>query len=350
MYEDQTKDVILARMLNEVPSDMDKRPGSITYDMQSPASIEFALAYIELSGVLDKGFAATTYGEYLTLRCAEMAVYRKGAVKASVPVTLTGADGTVIKAGQRVSTDTLDPVYFVTRKDVTIINGSATVDADAEVGGKNGNVGVGQIRLTVGNITGVASVTNHVAADGGADEESDEELLVRYEERVSTPSTSGNAAHYRQWAKEVPGISDAIVYPTWNGNGTVKVVLLDTDKTTPTPAKVAEVAAYIEDNRPIGATVTVVGAVEVPINVSLSATIASTSSIAAVKKQLEEGLKTYLNSLAFRDPLVRYTQVQRVILDIPDIIDYTGLKVNGQTFNLEIPNGSVAVIGTVTLV
>ena len=52
MYENQTEDVIKQRMLDVVPSDLDKREGSFIYDGISPAAIELALAYIEL----DRGF------------------------------------------------------------------------------------------------------------------------------------------------------------------------------------------------------------------------------------------------------------------------------------------------------
>lgn len=349
-YEAQTKEEILARMLATVADDIDKRQGSIVHDMLSPAAIEAALLYIELDNVLDKGFADTAFGEYLERRTAEMGVTRKPAVKAAGSVTFTGTDGTTIQTGQRVSTDSLAPVYFVTKADAVIgASGSATVAIEAEVGGKAGNVAAGAISVTVGNITGVASVTNAAATDGGSDPESDEDLLARYMDRVSTPSSSGNGANYRQWAKEIAGISDAIVYPVWNGNGTVKVVLLDTDNSTPTQAKVDEVASYIESIRPIGATVTVVGAVEVPIDVTLDATIASYTTLEAVTADLTKGLSDYLSGLAFKDPLVRYTQIQRVILDIPDIVDYSGLTVNGGTANIEIANGSVAVAGTVTV-
>lgn len=348
-YENQTKEAILERMLALVDPTIDKGQGSIVFDMLSPAAIETALAYIELDLLLDKGFADSTYGELLDRRAGEMGVTRKIAVKAAGSLTFTGTDGTVIPAGAVVSTDSTDPVFFTTNAAGTIAGGSITVAATERDGGVRGNVAVGEIKIVLGDLAGSVTVTNAAAFTGGVDAESDEALLVRYYDRVRSPATSGNANQYKVWAKEISGISDAKVYPIWNGAGTVKVVLLDGNKRSPVATKVTEVSDYINSVKPIGATVTVQGATEVPINVVVDATIASYATIESVTAQFQAGITDYLGGLSFTDPLVRYTQIQRVILDVPDIVDYVGLTVNGGTANIEIADGSVAVLGTVTV-
>lgn len=348
-YETQTKEAILDRMLALVNPLIDKAQGSIVYDMQSPAAIEIALAYIELDRLLDQGFADTTFGELLDRRVGEMGITRKAAVKSAGQVTFAGTDGTVIPAGTVLSTESTDPVYFTTNAAATIAAGSVSVAATEQGGGVRGNVAAGEIKIVVGDLAGSVTVSNAAAFIGGVDAESDESLLLRYYDRVRTPGTSGNANQYKEWAKEIAGIADAKVYPVWNGAGTVKVVLLDGNQRAPTAAKVTEVADHIEAVRPIGATVTVQGVVEVPIDVVLDATIASYTTLEEVTAQLTAGLKEYLSGLAFKDPLVRYTQVQRVVLDVPEIVDYVGLTVNGGTSNIEIADGSVAVLGTVTV-
>lgn len=350
MYEDQTKETILDRMLELIPSELDKRQGSIIYDMLSPASIELALAYINLGLVLDKGFANTAYGEFLDRRASELGVYRKESVKSKGFVTVKGVEGTVIAKGQRFSTDTAIPIYFVSLEDVVIgSGGTIKVAIEAEEAGASGNVAANTIILTVGNITGVTNVTNELATDGGADEESDSSLYARYNERIATPSASGNAAEYRKWAKEVNGVADAKVYPLWNGSGTVKVIVLDSNYSAPTPQLKKEVEAYIESQRPVGAEVTVAGAVEVPINITIKATLTSYGVSESVKASIQKGLTAYFSSLAFKDALVRYTQIQRVILDVSEIVDYSELLVNGGTSNIEITDGEVAVLGEVVV-
>lgn len=352
-YETETIDAIHQRMLDASPSDIDKREGSITWDLTKPAAIELSLLYAQLDDVLRKGFADTAlangYSEYLEKRTAEMGITRKPAVKATGQVTFTGPDGTVIPSGTRVSTNDITPIYFVTTASGTINGGSITVNAEAEVGGANGNVAAGKITIVTGDLSGVVSVINSAPFNGGVDAESDQALYERYIERIQKPATSGNANQYVQWAKEVAGISDAKCYPIWNGPGTVKVVLLDTDKTAPDAAKIQEVADYIESVRPIGATVTVVGATEVPINVSATLTLANGKTLADAQTEIETGIRDYLKSLAFVDPIVRYTQIGSIISNAPSVIDYSGLTVNGGTANIQVNDGEVAVLGSVTL-
>lgn len=348
MYEAQTKAAVLQRMLDASPSDIDKRQGAPTYDLLSPAAIEVALAYVELDNVLSFGFADTTYGPYLDMRASERGLTRKPAVKATGSITFTGPDGTLIPQGTEVSTGGEVPIYFVTMTDVTVSSGTATVAAEATTAGASGNVTIGAIKLVVGALAGTIVVTNATPFTSGVDTESDTDFLARYLDFVRKPATSGNANQYRQWALEVTGISDAKVLPVWAGAGTVKVVLLDVDKTAPDSAKVTETAAYIETVRPIGATVTVVGATEVAINISGTYTLASGSTLTDARTQIAAGLKTYLQTLAFTDPTVRYTQIANVVLGTAAVIDYTGLTVNGGTANITIVDGSVAVVGTVT--
>lgn len=357
MYEDQTKAAILDRMLDASPADMDKRQGSVTYDLLSPAAIELTQAFAELDNVLAFGFADTTFGAYLNMRAREYGLTRKPAVKATGPLMFMGPDGTVIPAGTLASTGGDNPVYFVTTADATITNGLTTATAEAQEPGASGNVAANAVTTLLGDLVGIITVTNTSYFQGGVDAESDASLLARYYERAQRPATSGNANQYRQWALEVPGVSDAKVYPVWSGPGTVKVVLLDDDKTAPDSSVVSAVQTYIDPTRdgtgkgvaPIGAAVTVSGAVEVPVNVAVTVTLAPGATVSEVKAQIETGVRAYLRSLAFSDPLVRITRVANVILDIPPVIDYVSLTLNGATSNIAVADGEVAVLGTVTV-
>ncbi|NOU98491.1 baseplate J protein [Paenibacillus sp. LMG 31457] len=337
-------------MLDATASDIDKRQGSVTYDMLSPAAIELALAYAELDNVLKFGFADTTYGNYLDMRCGELGVYRKQAVKATGSLTFTGPNATVIPLGTRVSTGGNSPVYFVTTAAGTIASGMVTVTAEASSGGASGNVALNTVTLVLGNLAGVVTVINAASFSGGSDVESDADLLARYTERVRKPATSGNANQYLAWAKEVAGVGDAKVYPIWNGAGTVKVVLLNTEKTAPSASVVTAATDYITLVKPVGATATVAGATEVAINVSGNYTLKSGATLTQARAQILAGLTAYLKTVAFVDPIVRYSQIANVVLTADAVTDYdpATLTVNGAKTNVTIADGSVAVAGTVT--
>lgn len=75
-----------------------------------------------------------------------------------------------------------------------------------------------------------------------------------------TPAISGNIAHYIQWAKEIPGVHKVKVFDLARGNGTVDVVLIADDNEPAPESLIADVAEYIESQRPIGADVLVTSA------------------------------------------------------------------------------------------
>ncbi len=52
MFESITFESIIKRMLSKIPSDMDKREGSIIYDALAPVALELQLMYIELDNIL----------------------------------------------------------------------------------------------------------------------------------------------------------------------------------------------------------------------------------------------------------------------------------------------------------
>jgi uncharacterized phage protein gp47/JayE len=356
-YEDQTSAAVLLRMLMASPQDIDRRQGSVTNDLLSPAAIEFMRAYTELDNVIAYGFAETTYGPFLEMRAREYGLIRKVAVKSTGTLTFIGPVGTLIIAGTVASTGGNTPVYFVTNVSATIAGGTVTVAVTAQDAGASGNVGSNTITTLMGDLVGIVAVTNATAFEGGVDAETDASLLARYLERARKPATSGNANQYRQWALEIPGVSDAKVYPIWNGPGTVKVVLLDDDKTAPDSAIVTAVQTYIDptqDGRgmgaaPIGAITTVVGAVEVPINIAVTVTLAPGATVSEVQALIASGVSAYLKPLAFTESIVRITRIANVVLDIPPVVDYEALTVNGGTGNIAIADGAVAVLGTVTV-
>lgn len=348
MYENQTEEVIKQRMLDAVPSDLEKREGSFIWDALSPAAIELALAYIELDRVLQLGFAQTTYGQYLDYRAAEHGLTRKAATKAAGQVTVAGSPGTVIPPGSLFATGA--GVQFATTAEATIgAGGTVNVDVEAVEAGTAGNVPAGTITGIPVAIPGVQSVTNTDPTSGGTDTETDAALLARLLERVRRPATSGNAAHYKQWALEVSGVGDAKVFPIWDGPGTVKVVVIDSNKQPVGAQIVQDVADHIEDVRPIGATVTVVSAEALAINVAATLTLDPNYTIPDVQGPIEAAITAYLKEIAFAQDYVSHAKIGSLILDTPGVLDYSNLTLNGVAGNVAIGVEQVAVLGTVTL-
>lgn len=347
-FTTETEEVILKRILDAVVLEVDKRQGSVTYDLTDPVAQEFAQAYIAMDLLLSFAFLSEDMpSDLLTLAASDLGVDRKPAVSATGNVKLTGPNNQVVPAGTQIRTN--DGVYYTIDNQVTIRGGGVTASITAVEGGTSGNVEIGEINTMVGNLVGIVSVTNEVAITNGIDEESDSALLQRTYDKVRKPATSGNGYHYEQWAKEVAGIGDAKVFPVWDGPGTVKVVLLSDEKKSPSPEVVETVKQHIESERPVGATVTVLGATEVPINVTARITLKQGAQAAEAKTQFEAALAEYLKSLAFTDNTIRYTKIASLLLDVPSIVDYAELQVNTTTTNVTTTEEQVPVVGTVTL-
>ena len=343
MYEDQTFDVIMKRMLDSAPNDVDKREGSIIYTALAPIAIELEQAYIDLGSNLDLTFADKANDIYLDYRANELGLSRKPAVKAIRKGEFKDNANALIDVpiGSRYSIEKVN--YKIIEKIST-----GMYKLECETAGQIGNTPSG-VLLPLDYIDGLATARLTDVITPGEEVESNESLRTRYFDRARKPITSGNVRHYEQWAKEIPGIGDAKAFAVWNGPGTVKVVLLDQDKRAPVQGKVTEVANYIASVHPVGATVTVMAAIEVPINISATLTMKPGASIPSVIDEVKKNATEHFKSMAFKDQYVRYSRIANIILDADGVIDYTNLKINGGTGNLLITGDQVAVLGTVNL-
>ncbi|RKN85878.1 baseplate J/gp47 family protein [Paenibacillus ginsengarvi] len=249
--QDQTEETIRQRMLDSLPSDLDKSEGSFIWDAVAPTAIELAQAAIWAQEVLRRGFAGTAFGPYLDMRCEEHGLTRRVAVKAEGQVHFTGQAGTVIPAGTRVATPAdrvtgTSSVEFVTKQEVTLgETGTTAVRALAVVAGISGNVTAGAVSIMVSPIPGVTSVSNITAMEGGIDTENDPSLLARYLQKVRSPSAGGNKADYVNWALEVPGVGGVSVVPVRDGPGTVSVAIIGSNNEPADKSLVEEVQEYI---------------------------------------------------------------------------------------------------------
>lgn len=347
MYETQTESVIKQRMLDRITSTIDKLEGSLTNDAISPIAVELTQMYIELDRILELVFAQTSSGDYLEYRAAEFGVSRKQGTNAIGKVTFTGVNDTVIPLGTQART--VENLVFATTIEGTIESGIANVPIEASTIGTTYNIPSATIINLPVSILGVTAVTNADPTSGGTNVETDAELLTRLLVKVQTPTTSGNSNEYKLWALEVDGVGDAKIFPLWNGNGTVKVLLVDSNKTPANATIVDNVATYVESVRPIGATLTVLAATGLNINISVSVTKDSAYTLQQVTDNITAKLTAYLKSIAFKSNYVSYAQMGNAIIDSEGVIDYSSLTINGGTANISVKSEEVAILGAVTI-
>jgi uncharacterized phage protein gp47/JayE len=354
MYEDQTPQAILTRMLSKVDSSLDTREGSVVWDLLNPSTYEIYNLYQALEYLFKMGFANTATGVFLDLRAAEVGIYRLPSVVSNGTLTFSGNIGQVIPKGTVCNTSDASALSFTTTADATITtgsNGQGSVDAPAEcnVGGILGNVAVGTITVVTGNLSGVLRVTNASAFAGGVDAESDTALLSRYYQKVQLPATSGNANEYVQWVRSVAGVGDCKVFPLAYGNGTVRIAVIDGNGSPATSSLVTSVQAYVDSVRPVGASVTVEAAKSLTINFTGTLVLDTGVDKPSVMTQVNSAIADYFKTLAFKDTTVRISHVAFTILNIPGVVDLTGFNMNGGSGNIILAGDTVPILGSVTI-
>lgn len=362
LFNDTTPETIKSSILSRMETDLQTREGSYANDMVSPISFELWRWAMTLDQLLDAFYINEGSGIYIDQQASALAVYRKEGARAQCGITFQGKDGTTVPAGTLFYSE--DGLTFALDADVTIQDGAGSGLLVAAESGSAYNIEAGEIVRTQRNYAGVTSYENAQAA-GGTDQESDSSLCGRYYERLRRPGTSGNGWHYQQWAAAVEGVGAARVIGKWDGPGTVKVILADSNYQPAAPQIVAAAAEAIRAERPVGAEATVEAAGALTIDVEAQTALDSTTTPGAVQEALREALDAYLGQLtreSFGEVLdaeyddqtqdvcaVSYNRVAYLLLSISGVVDFTALSVNGARENAAVPAGCIPILGEVTV-
>ncbi len=247
-------------------------------------------------------------------------------------------------------------IRFKAVETVNVIE-QADIIVKAVTAGAIGNVPMGSITKMPITIQGITSCTNHTATEGGYQQENDKDLLVRYYERLREPATSGNIYHYKRWAKEVEGVGAVNVFPLWNGDNTVKIVIIDLERQPASDELVEKVQNYIDPNStgtgqgqaPIGAYCTVESAKPKIINVSVLLHVSKYVVLEVIKKEIENKIIEYFKQIAFEQEYASFAQIGANILSVENVLDYENMTLNGLTQNITCQKYEVMILGEVTL-
>lgn len=362
MYEDMTPEVIKGRILARLATNLQTREGSFTGDIIAATAAEISECYHSMDALLPSFYLDETSGVCIDKQAATVGIVRKAGTSARCPITFAGTDGASVPAGTPFYTAA--GLAFYLESAVTISGGTAAGSLQAAEPGEAYNIAAGDIVSTLRNYTGIAGYANAAAA-GGSDAETDEALLARYLTRMRQSPTSGNPYHYQTWALETPGVGAARVISKWDGPGTVKVIIADQDMRPAGEAAVTACALHIEEERPVGPTVTVTAAKSRQIAVEASVTVDGTISKAEVQAALETAADGYLRSLAasaFAGNIdlqletmetggytVLYNRIAYLLLSIPGVVDYSALTVSGGTANILVAADELPVLTGVTV-
>lgn len=350
MYEDVTYEDILERMLGRVPSTLDKREGSLIYNALAPAAVELQLMYIELDTILNETFADKATREFLVRRCKERMIIPSEATNATLKGEFTPTNIDV--TGQRFNVDDLN--YIVTEK---IADGVYQVQC--ETAGIIGNQYLGQL-IPMENINGLETAELTDVLIPGEDEEDTESLRQRYFDSFDSQAFGGNRKDYLEKINGISGVGGTKLIRAWDGGGTVKAVILNSEFNAASSILVNLVQSGIDPKQdgngdglaPIDHIVTIVSAEELSITVRSTFDFSNGYSFEDLKSQIESAVSSYFLGLRKEwadqeHTIVRISQIESKLLSIQGIIDVTNTTLNGEGANLTLKFEEIPIFGGV---
>ena len=342
MFSNQTYEVIKQRILDNINIDIDKREGSFISNMVSPLAEELAKAYINMSDILSLGFIDDTFDTFLDKRVSEFGVYRKEGVKATGEIKVEGKEGATITNGTLIKANDL---YFTVLNDIELPADNILYVEANEVGYKYNLLANTEFELVEKNdkVTKLANETNF---SKGVDVESDEDLRKRFVKVVNNPSTSGNKAHYEEWALEVDGVGRAIVYPLWNGNGTVKVMIIGNDNKAVSEDIINNCKLHIEENMPIGCQLTVTTPSLLNITIKANIELKEGYVLEDIQTDFKTSLNEYLKGVTTE---LTYSKVYGLLVNHVGVEDVTSFTINDSNVNISISEDKIINISEVKL-
>ena len=342
MFTNQTYEAIRNRILDNTNINIDKREGSFLSNMVSAISEELAKAYINMGDILSLGFIEDTFDTFLDKRVSEFGVYRKQGSKAIGEIKVEGQEGATIENGTIIKANDL---YFTVLNDIELPNNNIIYVEANEVGYKYNLLANTEFELVEKN-NKITKLANEVDFENGVDVETDKELRKRFAKVVNNPSASGNKNHYEEWALEVNGVGRAIVYPLWNGNGTVKVMIIGNDNKPVTDEIIEACKLHIDENKPIGCSLTVTTPSLLNVVINASVELKEGYDLEDIQLEFEENLNIYLKDVTNE---LTYSKVYGLLVNhvgVEDVIEFT---INSGNSNITIAEDKIINISEINL-
>lgn len=371
-FQNKDYDYFLRKMLDAVPDNIDKREGSIIYDALAPAALVMGQQSLDMANVIKETYIKTASGEFLDYRAIEHGTSR-------YPATQTEAKAKVlndkkepldnVQIGDKFASIGDSPIFYA----VTKVNDDLTVELTAEVKGSSANSYIGQILpVTPNDLLSWAEITEITAPARNV--ESDDHLRARLLSSQSWIAYGGNVADYLDMTSKIDEVGAAQIYPTWNGGGTVKVVILNNDLMPASASLVQKVKNTLdpEDKQaegyglaPIDHAVTVTAPEELIVNVDISVKLDDTKVTRYVKDSITKAVESYFQSLrkdwaditqklgrGYQETIYRSKILSQVMLT-EGVINAKLPSLNGRDADIDLvfnnSKSQLPVVGTVTI-
>ncbi|RGE66415.1 hypothetical protein DXC40_14145 [Anaerotruncus colihominis] len=206
-----------------------------------------------------------------------------------------------------------DQTAYLTLEDAAFGDGQeeASVPARAREPGRAGNAAAGRILKIDPSLPNI-SVKNPEAFTGGRDTENDASLRRRLLDAIKEPPNGVNAAFYRDFACNFPGISDAAVQAGVQMGDVELLVTAPDMEQVPTDVKMALEAA-LDERRALCASVTVRDAQTIPVDVHITVQPSQDIPFETVRASIEAQVRALLGQKRLGEGLTRARLYQLVM-------------------------------------
>lgn len=358
--EGSSPEEIQERMMANLPEDIDDMPGGFPYDFTMPTALEKSeLIQFHMVRVLMLMFPQFAWGDWLDYHGAQANITRRAGRQAEGVLHIEGNIGTAIPAGTifcTAATDENSSVLFATDEEATIEDGSVDIHITAVEAGKESNVIAGTVVLAEIPINGITSISNPEALKGGTDEEDDETYRARILEAYASETMNvGNNGDYVRWAKEVAGVGSVSIIPEWDGPGTVKLIIIDTNGEPASQDICDEVYNHImcpdspmDRKAPIGASLTVASPDIMNLTYTCKVKLEDEANIEDVRAAFQKKLEEYY-LVAEEEGVLKFAKVCSALINTIGIYDFSEVTVNGTMANIELAKNQFPVTESISM-
>lgn len=333
MFEDNSYENLLERLLDMAPDGIDTRQGEVFYDAVSAMCLPMARSFADLETLYLLVSLPTTAGEYLDRKANEHGLSRQPPTPSRYKAVFVG---TKPPNGERFFTDNR---YFTVQDEVFIAE---------EAGDESNGILLGTPAIPLSTIVGLQSSEFGDLLEPGTSIEDDDSLRKRLQEKIAGPAENGNKQHYKSWCESISGVGRARILPLWNGPNTVKGVIFDMEGRPASQSVVDRVQEYVdpggtgygEGQANLGAKFSSVPAQDYDVVLSSDIVLNSGYSMEQAEAEITEAITQYFKSLALDSPedaqnvVVRIATIGALINNLPSILDYGNLLLNSQDKNI----------------
>lgn len=347
-----TFETIMNRMLSRIPNNVDKREGSIIWDALAPAALEIESLYFTLMGIVQ---------ENNVLICSRPSLINKARERGLAPIPASEA---IIEVKFNVDVNKGDKfqykdlVYKVLEKSR---EEGSYYKLQCESKGVKGNISNGKL-LNINRVAGVTEADIIQVLIYGRDDEDTEVLRQRYLKSFTEQAYGGNITDYELKTLSISGVGAVKVTPVWNGGGTVKLTILDSNFNKANDELINKVKDTLDPKlnagkgkgiAPIGHDVTVVTVEPVNMNIKFTIPFKNNDNFNNRKEEIKKTIETYFLELkkewSYKDIKVSPIILQaRILANIPNVDDITKFTINGSSDTIKLEGNQIPVLGEVS--